>query len=386
MRGQLAALGVRRVDVAGPERARPADRRSRGADRRRARADLRRRRRRSPRRSWPGCWRRAAPRPSPGATPARRRAGWWTAPRSGRAGADAAGRRPRPARIGRQSPRRSRDALGALVGELARRGVTVRVLDAGPDGEGAVAQLARRPAARDVARWAARASSRRPRCTGSRSASGLIAAVWFSALRGARRSWWRTRADRLVHRRPGRGPAGRRRPRGPGQPAVDWLGGASALLTEFGVYAALAVSPARPASGTRVRPGWTGSSAALATLRRHLGRPRASRRVAAGHRRPGHAGRAPDGRTLLRPRGRGRRRAAVPRRMRIGRAGRSRSRPANGTLVIAMAAILAGPRMTFLVAAGLGRGGVRLPAERPDGRLRADDRGGSTGVPGPRAG
>src|SRR2546427_313248 len=30
-------------------------------------------------------------------------------------------------------------SVGALLGELAQRGVTVRILDAGPDGEGAVA-------------------------------------------------------------------------------------------------------------------------------------------------------------------------------------------------------------------------------------------------------
>src|SRR5271165_3690344 len=46
-------------------------------------------------------------------------------------------------------------AVGALIGELSDRGVKVRILDAGPDSEGAVAQLLADPAARDMARWAA---------------------------------------------------------------------------------------------------------------------------------------------------------------------------------------------------------------------------------------
>src|SRR5689334_2077459 len=40
-------------------------------------------------------------------------------------------------------------AVGALTGELTRRGIAVRILDAGPDSEGAVAQLVADPAARD---------------------------------------------------------------------------------------------------------------------------------------------------------------------------------------------------------------------------------------------
>src|ERR1700744_3786335 len=46
-------------------------------------------------------------------------------------------------------------SVDTLVAELARRGVVVRVLDAGPDSEGAVTQLLADPAAQDVARWAA---------------------------------------------------------------------------------------------------------------------------------------------------------------------------------------------------------------------------------------
>src|SRR5580658_342189 len=46
-------------------------------------------------------------------------------------------------------------AVSGLLAELTRRGVTVRVLDAGPDSEGAVTQLLVDPAARDLAMWAA---------------------------------------------------------------------------------------------------------------------------------------------------------------------------------------------------------------------------------------
>ena len=63
-------------------------------------------------------------------------------------------------------------AVGALIGELTRRGVTVRILDAGPDSEGAAAQLLADPAARDMARWAAWRKLTPAASTGSRSASG----------------------------------------------------------------------------------------------------------------------------------------------------------------------------------------------------------------------
>ncbi len=108
-------------------------------------------------------------------------------------------------------------AVGALVSELTRRGVTVRVLDAGPNSEGAVAQLIVDPAARDVARWAARAPAQPgravrnlPRSRGDRRRVVLRAG-------GAGEAGGDRGPDRLVHRRPGRGPAGGHQPRGPGQ-------------------------------------------------------------------------------------------------------------------------------------------------------------------------
>src|SRR5580658_3431396 len=45
--------------------------------------------------------------------------------------------------------------LGVLLGELSERGVGVRVLDAGPEGDGAVARWIAGPVARSLARWAA---------------------------------------------------------------------------------------------------------------------------------------------------------------------------------------------------------------------------------------
>jgi Family of unknown function (DUF5941) len=139
--------------------------------------------------------------------------------------------------------------VGALISELNRRGVTVRVLDAGPNSDGAVTQLIVDPAARDMARWAAGRQLKPAALYGISLGLGLIAAIWFSepavrakllasvALAG---SFLVGRAGSLLA---ATGREGRVRP------AVAWLGAASGLLTEFGVYAALAVS-----SGVAGRP------------------------------------------------------------------------------------------------------------------------------------
>ena len=71
---------------------------------------------------------------------------------------------------------------GALIGELGRHGVTVRILDAGPDSEGAVAQLVADPAARDMARWAAWRRLTPGALYGISLGLGLVAAVWFADL------------------------------------------------------------------------------------------------------------------------------------------------------------------------------------------------------------
>jgi hypothetical protein len=136
--------------------------------------------------------------------------------------------------------RRPPDALGAIVGELARRSVTTQVLDGGPDGEGACAQLLIDPLARDAARWALARDLAPTSICGISLGFGVIAAAWFTsptlaaklvAVLALAASFVTGRAGSLVAAS-GRWPS----------TALDWLGSASALLIEFGVYAALAVS------------------------------------------------------------------------------------------------------------------------------------------------
>jgi hypothetical protein len=135
-------------------------------------------------------------------------------------------------------------AVSALVSELTRRGVNVRVLDAGPNSEGAVTQLIIDPAARDVARWAAWRELKPSALYGISLGLGLISAVWFSelgvqakllAIAALACSFLAGRAGSLLAATSREGRV---------RPAVDWLGAASWLLTEVGVYAALAVSSA----------------------------------------------------------------------------------------------------------------------------------------------
>jgi len=130
--------------------------------------------------------------------------------------------------------------LGAIVAELARRGVTTHVLDDGPDGEGAFAQLLVDPLARDVARWALARDLAPTSICGISIGFGVIAATWFTspslagklvAVLALMASFVTGRAGSLVAAS-GRWPS----------TALDWLGSASALFIEFLVYAALAVS------------------------------------------------------------------------------------------------------------------------------------------------
>ena len=131
---------------------------------------------------------------------------------------------------------------GALIGELGRRGVTVRILDAGPDSEGAIAQLAADPAARDMARWAAWRQLTPAALYGISLGLGLVAALWFAepavrakllAIVALAGSFLFARTGSLVA---ATSPQGRIRP------VASWLGTACGLLTELAIYAALAVS------------------------------------------------------------------------------------------------------------------------------------------------
>jgi hypothetical protein len=133
-------------------------------------------------------------------------------------------------------------AIGALIGELGRRGVTVRVLDAGPDSEGAVTQLIADPAARDMARWAAWRQLTPAALYGISLGLGLVAAVWFAqlavhakllAIPALAGSFLFARTGSLLAVTSSEGRI---------RPVVSWLGTACGLLTELGLYAALAVS------------------------------------------------------------------------------------------------------------------------------------------------
>ena len=135
-------------------------------------------------------------------------------------------------------------AIGALIAELRRRGVRVRVLDAGPDGDGAVARLVVEPVASATARWLARRQLTPAALYGIALGLGLLSAVWFAdpstraravggvvllgSLAAGRAGSLLAASEPSIERRL--------------NPAVDWLGAASGLLSEFAVYAALAVA------------------------------------------------------------------------------------------------------------------------------------------------
>jgi hypothetical protein len=139
------------------------------------------------------------------------------------------------------------DALGALLSELARRGVSTRVLDAGPDGEGACAQLLADPVAIGVAKWALARELAPTSLCGISLGLGLIAAVWFAApTLGSKAIGVGALASSFVAGRAGSLVAASGRW---AEPALDWLSTASALLIEFGVYLALAFSAERGAAG-----------------------------------------------------------------------------------------------------------------------------------------
>lgn len=134
--------------------------------------------------------------------------------------------------------------LGVLLGELGERGVGVRVLDAGPDGDGAVAGWIVYRVARGLARWAAGRQLAPAALLGICLALALVAAAWFTE--PATRARVLGAAVLLVSFIAARAAVqltGTERPR----PAVAWLAIAAVLLAEFMVYAALAASAAQPA-------------------------------------------------------------------------------------------------------------------------------------------
>lgn len=153
--------------------------------------------------------------------------------------------------------------LGPLLGELTRRGVSVLVVDAGPDGDGLVARLAAEPVARDVAVWAAGRQLAPAPLYGISLGLGLLAAVWFSE--PAPRAQVLGIVVLLAAFSTGRAAAqlAAAGSAGPAGPAVGWLGAACGMLTEFAVYAALAVSAGRAAGAGSAGPGGAGPNAGL---------------------------------------------------------------------------------------------------------------------------
>jgi hypothetical protein len=133
-------------------------------------------------------------------------------------------------------------AVGALIDELGRRGVPVRILDAGPDSEGAVTQLLADPAARDMARWAAWRRLTPAALYGISLGLGLVAAVWFAELDvRAKLLAVPALAGSFLFARTGSLVAATSRD-GRISPLVGWLATACGLLTEPALYAALAAS------------------------------------------------------------------------------------------------------------------------------------------------
>jgi Family of unknown function (DUF5941) len=142
-------------------------------------------------------------------------------------------------------------AVGTLLGELRRRGVRVRMLAAGPDGDGPVAKLLE-PAVRDIASWAAWRRLTPAAMQGISLGLGLLGAVWFSELAIRAKvaaivallgSFLATRAGALLAAS-GRGDLARN--------AAEWFAAAAGLVTEIAVYAALAVSAGQGAGLTGV--------------------------------------------------------------------------------------------------------------------------------------
>jgi len=242
------------------------------------------------------------------------------------------------------------DVLAALLGELARRGVPVRILDAGADGDGAVAQLLADPVAIRVAKWALARELAPTSLCGISLGLGLIAAVWFSTPKASSMAIGvAALAAAFVAGRAGSLVAASGRW---AEPALDWLGTASALLIEFSAYAALALSATRAANSTAdtglggvfghalhgtFAATWGGASAT------GVWRLAIAAMGIVGIRRLTELcyDQAADGHGLHRP---------VPRRLE-----QAVTLPAGERFaVIAITVLLFGPRLTFLVLLGLG--------------------------------
>jgi len=135
------------------------------------------------------------------------------------------------------------DALGALISELASRGVSTRVLDDAPAADGVFAPLIADPVGHRIACWALGRELSPAAMMCISAGFGLIAAAWFTessltskavAIAALLTAFVTTRAASLV------AADARWRYSPLGGPAMDWLGTAAGLFTEFAVYAGLA--------------------------------------------------------------------------------------------------------------------------------------------------
>jgi hypothetical protein len=156
------------------------------------------------------------------------------------------------------------DHVSALIREISRRGVTVRFVEARPEGDadrdedGLVAELFADPIARDITRWAAERALAPAALTGTSLGLGLVSAVWFSEPTATAKAvaavallaaFVSSRAGRMLAAAPGpvlealAGPAGRAVSRtGAIQPAADWLSAGCWATAECAAYAGLAAS------------------------------------------------------------------------------------------------------------------------------------------------
>ncbi len=147
--------------------------------------------------------------------------------------------------------------LSALLGELTERSVAIRFLDTGPDGDGAVVRWIVDPVARDVARWAAGRQLAPASLLGISLGLGLLATAWFTE--PVVRAQVLASAILLVGFVAARA-AAQLTPIERTSPVTGWLATAAGLVTEFAVYAALAVSSglAAPDSAAPDSAGTTG--------------------------------------------------------------------------------------------------------------------------------
>jgi len=138
--------------------------------------------------------------------------------------------------------RRTADPVGALLGELASRGVTVRVMDGASDGQ--VADLVTDPAAADIARWAGERELSPIALYGIAVCLGLVSAVWFSELALRAKAFGiillfaafvTARAGHMLDVTV-RAQGGHR------SPAAVWFRLSSAIIVEFALYAGIAAS------------------------------------------------------------------------------------------------------------------------------------------------